>query len=58
MILPGFEKVLEGGQGMSTSLLYHVLNIVGYRHRKTEYVGREIRMTIETNDKGLQRRWH
>ncbi len=32
---------------MSTSLLYHALNIVGYHHRKTEYVGREIRFTIE-----------
>ena len=47
MILPGFEKVLEGGQGMSTSLLYHALNIVGYRHRKTEYLGREIIFTVE-----------
>ncbi|MEW6349379.1 MAG: helix-turn-helix domain-containing protein [Thermodesulfobacteriota bacterium] len=32
---------------MSTSLLYHALNIVGYRYRKTEYVGREIIFTIE-----------
>ena len=32
---------------MSTSLLYHALNIIGYHHRKTEYVGREIRFTIE-----------
>ena len=32
---------------MSTSLLYHALNIVGYRYRKTEYVGKEIIFTIE-----------
>ncbi|MEJ2719000.1 MAG: hypothetical protein P8182_18030 [Deltaproteobacteria bacterium] len=32
---------------MSTSLMYHALNIVAYRHRKTEYVGSEIRFTVE-----------
>jgi hypothetical protein len=32
---------------MSTSLLYHALNIVGYRYRSTEYVGKEIIFTIE-----------
>jgi hypothetical protein len=26
---------------MSTSLLYHALNIVGYRYRSTQYVGKE-----------------
>jgi transposase len=32
---------------MSTSLLYHALNIVGYRYRSTEYVGKEIIFTVE-----------
>lgn len=32
---------------MSTSLLYHALNIVGYRYRRTDYVGQEIIFTIE-----------
>lgn len=26
---------------MSTSLLHHALNIFGYHHRTTEYLGRE-----------------
>jgi len=39
---------------MSTSLLYHALNIVGYHHRKTEYVGREIRFTVEQDAKSLR----
>jgi len=32
---------------MSTSLLYHALNIVGYRHQRTEFVGREIIFTVK-----------
>jgi transposase len=32
---------------MSTSLLYHAFNIVGYVHRRTEFVGREIIFKIE-----------
>jgi hypothetical protein len=32
---------------MSTSLLYQALNIVGYRQRRTEDVGRKIRFTVE-----------
>lgn len=38
---------------MSTSLLYHAMNIVGYHHRKTEYEGREIRFTVEQDPKSL-----
>lgn len=32
---------------MSTSILYHAFNIVGYDHRRTEFVGREIIFKIE-----------
>jgi len=32
---------------MSTSLLYHALNIVGYRHQRTEFAGREIIFTVK-----------
>ena len=32
---------------MSTSLLYHVFNIVGYVHRRTEFDGREIIFKIQ-----------
>jgi transposase len=32
---------------MSTSVLYHALNILGYRHRRTEFVGREIIFTLK-----------
>lgn len=39
---------------MSTSLLYHALNIVGYRYRKTEYVGKEIIFTIEQDPTTLR----
>ena len=39
---------------MSTSLLYHALNIVGYRYRSTEYVGKEIIFTIEQDPGSLQ----
>ncbi len=39
---------------MSTSLLYHALNIVGYRYRRTEYVGREIIFTIEQDPTTLR----
>ena len=39
---------------MSTSLLYHALNIVGYHHRKTEYVGQEIRFTVEQDPTTLR----
>ena len=39
---------------MSTSLLYHVLNIVGYRYRSTEYVGKEIIFTIEQDPSTLR----
>lgn len=39
---------------MSTSLLYHVLNIVGYRYRSTEYVGTEIIFTIEQDPSTLR----
>lgn len=39
---------------MSTSLLYHALNIVGYRYRSTEYVGREIIFTIEQDPSTLR----
>jgi transposase len=39
---------------MSTSLLYHTLNIVGYRYRSTEYVGKEIIFTIEQDPSTLK----
>jgi transposase len=39
---------------MSTSLLYHALNIVGYHHRKTEYAGNEIRFTVEQDPTTLR----
>ena len=39
---------------MSTSLLYHALNIVGYRYRSTEYVGKEIIFTIEQDASSLR----
>jgi transposase len=39
---------------MSTSLLYHVLNIVGYRYRSTEYVGKEIIFTVEQDPSTLR----
>ena len=39
---------------MSTSLLYHALNIVGYRYRSTEYVEKEIIFTIEQDPSSLQ----
>ncbi len=39
---------------MSTSLLYHALNIVGYRYRSTEYVGKEIIFTIEQDPSTLR----
>ena len=39
---------------MSTSLLYHALNIVGYRYRSTEYVGNEIVFTIEQDPSTLR----
>jgi hypothetical protein len=47
LVLRGVERDLKGGQSMSTSLLHQTLNIVGYRQRRTEYVGREIRFTVE-----------
>lgn len=39
---------------MSTSLLYHALNIVGYRYRSTEHVGKEIVFTIEQDPSTLR----
>ena len=39
---------------MSTSLLYHALNIVGYRYRSTEYVGKGIIFTIEQDPSTLR----
>jgi len=39
---------------MSTSLLYHVLNIVGYRYRSTEYVGKEVIFTVEQDPSTLR----
>lgn len=39
---------------MSTSLLYHALNIVGYRYRSAEYVGNEIVFTIEQDPSTLR----
>ena len=39
---------------MSTSLLYHALNIVGYRYRSTEYVGNEIVFTVEQDPSTLR----
>jgi transposase len=39
---------------MSTSLLYHTLNIVGYRYRSTDYAGKEIVFTIEQDPSTLK----
>jgi hypothetical protein len=38
-MLFGSVKVREGGQGMSTSLLYHGWGIVGYEYQRTVYTG-------------------
>lgn len=42
---------------MSTSLLYHALNIVGYHHQRTEFVGREIIFTVEQDPGTLKCPW-
>lgn len=39
---------------MSTSLLYHAFNIVGYVHRRTEFDGREIIFRIEQAARSLR----
>lgn len=39
---------------MSTSLLYHALNIVGYGLRKTEFEGRHIIFTVEQDRRSLR----
>ena len=39
---------------MSTSLLYHAFGVRGYRYVKTDYVGGEVRVTVEQNLNGCR----
>ena len=40
------KRLLEGGQSMSTSLLYHGFGIRGYEYVKTEYEGGNVIFTV------------